>query len=128
METKINVSEFELKEVNFNLFFDYLIINLNDANDSEFSDFYNLFKNIKNNKYKNILANFNGFKNESDLINFCYNFYNNYNYNLTLIYNRENILITINYSEYYINLIIKQEDDFNVSDYLDYEAEMLNNE
>ena len=127
METKINVSEFRLKEVNFNLFFDYLAINLNDVNGYEFSDFYNLFKNIKNNKYKNILADFYNFKNESDLLNFCYNFYNNYNYNLTLIYNRENILINIKYSKYYINLIIKQEDDSNVNDYLDYEAEMLNN-
>lgn len=135
METKINVSELKLKTVNFNWFFNYLTINLNwDSDSFEFSDFYNLFKNIKNNKYKNISANFNDIKNESDLINFCYKYYNKSTEILTLIYNREKILINIDtVNESCISLIInKFNKNYNmyefINDYLDYEAEMLNNE
>ena len=47
MKTTINVGELKLKGVNNYLFFNYLIMALNDANGFEFNDFYNLFKNIK---------------------------------------------------------------------------------
>ena len=134
METKINVSELTLMNVNSYWFFNYLAIELNNTIKFEIGDFYDLLINIKNGKYKNILADFMICKSESRLINLCNKYYNNVkNNNLTIIYDYEKILINLNCCGSRISLIIT---DFNenysiysfINDYLEYEAEMLNNE
>lgn len=134
MEAKFNVSELNLMEVNSYWFFNYLAIELNNASKFEIGDFYDLLINIKSSKYKNILAEFTFIKQTSKLINLCYHYYNNVkNNNLTLIYDSEKILININYRGGRISLIIT---NFNenydvlkfIGNYLDYEAQMLNND
>lgn len=134
METKINMSELTLMDVNSYWFFNYLAIELNNSIKFEIGDFYDLLINIKNGKYKNILADFMICKSASRLINLCNKYYNNVkNNNLTIIYDYEKILINLNCCGSRISLIIT---DFNenysiysfINDYLEYEAEMLNNE
>lgn len=134
METTINVSELTLMNVNANLFFNYLAITLDNVDKFEIGDFYDLLINIKNGKYKNILADFILCGRTSKLINLCYYLFNNVkNNNLTIIYDYDKILININYRGSIISLIIT---DFNekysilnfINDYLDYEAESLNND
>lgn len=134
METTINVSELTLMNVNANLFFNYLALTLDNADKFEIGDFYDLLINIKNGKYKNILADFMLCKRTSILINLCYYLFNNVkNNNLTIIYDYDKILININYRGCIISLIIT---DFNekysilnfINDYLEYEAESLNND
>lgn len=134
METTINVSELTLMNVNSYWFFNYLAIELNNAKTFEINDFYDLLIDIKNGKFKNILADFIICKSVSRLINLCNKYYNNVkNNNLTIIYDYEKILINLNCNGSRISLIIS---DFNenysiykfINDYLEYEAEMLNNE
>lgn len=137
METTINVSELTLIKVNARLFFNYLAIklnNLDNTNKLEIGDFYNLLVNIKNGKYKNILADFSINWPTSKLINYCYFLYTYTKYdNLTLIYDYEKILINIKFRGGIIGLIITDFcKNYNIfkffNDYLAYEAEMLNNE
>lgn len=137
METTINVSELTLIKVNARLFFNYLAIKLNNLDNTdklEIGDFYNLLVNIKNSKYKNILADFSFNWRTSNLINYCYYLYTYTKYdNLTLIYDYEKILINIKFRGCVIGLIITDFcENCNIfkffNDYLDYEAEMLNNE
>ena len=134
METKINMSELTLMNVNSYWFFNYLAFELNNTTKFEIGDFYDLLINIKNGKYKNILADFMICESTSKIINLCNKYYNNVkNNNLTIIYDYEKILINLNYCCSRISLIIT---DFNenysiysfINDYLEYEAEMLNNE
>lgn len=120
--------------VNSYWFFNYLTFELDGANEFEIGDFYDLLINIKNGKYKNILADFMICKSVPGLINLCNKYYNNVkNNNLTIIYDYEKILINLGCRGGKISLIIS---DFNenysiykfINDYLEYEAEMLNNE
>lgn len=77
METKINMGELNVIDVNARLFFNYLAIKLNNldiAKELEIGDFYNLLVDIKNDKYKNILADFLVCNKVSYLINYCYFF------------------------------------------------------
>ncbi len=134
MKTKINVCELTSKEVNFNLFFDYLNINLNDQADFNFSDIFNMFKNIKYNKYNknnNILAETKNIS-DSDLINMIYN-YRVYNNKINIFYDSENLLIKLKYGDSKIFLInIKLLKNYYnifeyISDYMEYETCMLEN-
>lgn len=110
METKINMSELNVIDVNARLFFNYLAIKLNNldiAKELEIGDFYNLLVDIKNDKYKNILADFLVCNKVSYLINYCYFLYTYTKYdNLTLIYDCEKILINIKFRGSIISLII----------------------
>lgn len=137
METTINVSELTLIKVNARLFFNYLAIKLNNLDNAEkleIGDFYSLLVDIKNDKYKNILADFLICNSVPNLINYCYYLYTYTKYdNLTLIYDYKKILINIKFRGSKISLIInnfsenyKVFDFFN--DFLDYEAEVLNND
>lgn len=137
METKINMSELTLINVNSYWFFNYLAMELDEVNEFNVDDFYNLLTHIKNGKYKNILAEFMMCESTSRFINLCNKYYNNVkNNNLTIIYDYEKILINLDCCGSRISLIIT---DFNkniyyynihafINDYLEYEAEMLNNE
>lgn len=132
METKINVSELRLINVNSYLFFNYLAMALNNADKFEIGDFYNLLIDIKNGKFKNILAEFKYCETSSKIIDLCYKYYKAVDCILTIICDNEKILIKLNNNyRSELNLIIT---DFNknydiysfINDYLDYEAEMLN--
>lgn len=127
METTINVSELKSMDVKPYWFFNYLAINLNIVKDDEFNigEFYDLLIGVKNDRFINILAEFIFINKNSALINLCNHYYNNVKY-LTIIYDDEKILINLNYRGHLINLIIKQDGGFNINDYLEYEAEMLN--
>lgn len=133
MEVKFNTSELNVKTVNSYLFFNYLAINLNDAETFEIGDFYNLLIDIKNSKFKNILAEFKYCETTSKIIDLCYNYYKAVDCILTIINDHNKMLIKLRYAKSEINLIINNfNKDYNIlkfiNDYLDYEAEMLDNE
>lgn len=141
MEVKFNACELTSKDVNFNLFFEYLGLIINGQAAINIGYIYDLLVDIKNNKYNNILAEFNNKCDNSDLINsdlinIIYGYYKN-NKNIKIFYDRENMLIKLNYDydfkdcELLININKKYfENDYNIFmyiyDYLDFEAEMLN--
>ena len=131
MEIKFNVSELRSIKVNSYLFFSYLAMELNEANEFNVGDFYNLLTHIKNRKFKNILAEFKYGEEPSDIINLCYKYYNGTD--ITIINDCNKMLIKLNTFNCVINLIINNfNKDYNIfkfiNDYLDYEAEVLNNE
>lgn len=137
METTINVSELTLVKVNARLFFNYLAIklnNLDNAKELEIGDFFDLLKNIKKGKYKNILADFSIDWQASKIVNFCYYLYTYTKYNnLALIYDFEKILINVKFRGSIISLIINNfSENYKVfeffNDFLDYEADALNND
>lgn len=132
MEVKFNASELNVRTVNSYLFFNYLAINLNDAETFFIGDFYNLLIDIKNNKFKNILAEFKHCETVSKIIDLCYSYYKAVDCILEIINDRNKMLIKLSFANSEINLIINNfNKDYNIlkfiNDYLDYETEMLNN-
>ena len=130
MEIKFNVSELRSTKVNSYLFFSYLTMELNEANEFNIGDFYDLLTHIKNGKFKNILAEFKYSKEMSDIINLCYKYYNGAD--ITIISDCNKMSIKLNTYNCVINLIINNfNKDYNIfkfiNDYLDYEAEVQNN-
>lgn len=87
----MNKDKFYLKVVIFSHFFDYLALELNSANDYNFSSYYKLFELI--NKDKNIYK-LNNIINNYDLLDFVNNIYNN-NTTIKLFYNTQNLLVDI---------------------------------
>ena len=87
----MNKDKFYLKEVIFSYFFDYLALELNSANDYNFSSYYKLFELI--NKDENIYK-LNNIINNYDLLDFVNNIYNN-NTTIKLFYNTQNLLVDI---------------------------------
>lgn len=133
MEVKFNANELNVKTVNSYLFFNYLAINLNNAETFFIGDFYNLLIDIKNNKFKNILAEFKHCETTSKIIDLCYYYYKTDDCILTIINDHNKMLIKLSFANSEINLIINNfNKDYNIlkfiNDYLDYETEMLDNE
>ena len=141
IEVKFNACELTSRDVNFNLFFEYLGLIINGQSAINIGYIYDLLVDIKNNKYNNILAEFNNKCDNSDLINsdlinIIYGYYKN-NKNIKIFYDRENMLIKLNYDydfkycELLININKKyfENDGYNIFtyiyDYLDFESEML---
>lgn len=98
----MNKGELYLKEVVFSHFFDYLALELNITNDYKFSDYYKIFEFI--NKDENI-KKFTNIINNYDLLDFVYNIYNNNN-NIRLFFDKQNLLVNINYDKFYYNIAI----------------------
>lgn len=131
MEVKFNVCELRLINVNSYWFFNYLTQVLNKFNKCKVNNFNDLLTFIYNNKYNNILAKFTYFKRMQDIFNI---YYKNHNKNLTIICDYEKMLIKLDDTcMCEINIIINNfNENYDIydffMDYLQYEAEMLNND
>lgn len=98
----MNIDKFYTKNVNGQLFLDYLALELNYTNDYQFSDYYNIIALL--NKDKNI-KKFNNFNSSNRLLDLINDIYNN-NMSINLCYNSQDLLISINDSELYYNIYI----------------------
>lgn len=96
------MDKFYTKSVNGQLFLDYLALELNFDNDYKFSDYYKLLEIINKGENINIFKNFN---NNYDLLDLINDIYNN-NMPISLCYNSQDLLISINDDELYYNIYI----------------------
>lgn len=96
------MDKFYTKSVNGQLFLDYLALELNFDNDYKFSDYYKLLEIINKGENINIFKNFN---NNYDLLDLINDIYNN-NMPISLCYNSQDLLISINDGELYYNIYI----------------------
>ena len=96
------MDKFYTKSVNGQFFLDYLALELNFDSDYKFSDYYKLLEIINKCENINIFKNFN---NNYDLLDLINDIYNN-NMPISLCYNSQDLLISINDGELYYNIYI----------------------
>lgn len=97
-----NNNKYLLKNVNGQLFLDYLALELNYNNNYSFGDYYNII-NIFN-KDKNI-KKFNNINNIGELLNLINDIYNN-SANVKLYYNEQNLLAHFELDGTYYSFLI----------------------
>lgn len=98
----MNIDKFYTKSVNGQLFLDYLALELNFDNNYKFSDYYKLLEIINKDENIKIFKNFN---NNYDLLDLINDIYNN-NMPISLCYNSQDLLVSINDGELYYNIYI----------------------
>ena len=106
MFTIINNAKYSLKNINSQLFLDYLALDLNYANNYKFSDYLNIFNIINKDKSIKKYTNINNINknnnNYLDLVCDSSSFYSN----VRLYYNKQNLLAYFELDSYYYAFLI----------------------